>query len=392
MNLVTKRHASSRFSLKSAPPDAVVQRPRMDSARSARMNAIDSSPHAQLALAPHPGQAGIGTHPERGGCSALCNELCAALVLQNAYLGLLGAARHASSPRPMAPATAAASSRTRRSARPWKRPWTRRRRSSCLLRPATTNCMSPMLTAKLASATGAQLCSVPLMADDALIGALLVSASGETSLTASTREALEQVAVLAGPLLALRQRAEAPCSNASAIRCPRFAMMSRFRRTLAILAGGALLAGLLIPADRTVTAEARIEGEIQRALVAPADGYIEKAFVRPGDAVREGEVLLQLADRDLRLERRRLESELAQYRNAFAAAQSQADRSQMVVSDARAEEADARIALIDHQLERSLLRAPMDSIVLTGDLDQAQGTRWHAARSCWWLRRAHATA
>ena len=96
--------------------------------------------------------------------------------------------------------------------------------------------------------------------------------------------------------------------------------------------------------------------------------------MRPGDAVREGEVLLQLADRDLRLERRRLESELAQYRNAFAAAQSQADRSQMVVSDARAEEADARIALIDHQLERSLLRAPMDSIVLTGDLDQAQGT------------------
>ncbi|MBX3685408.1 MAG: HlyD family efflux transporter periplasmic adaptor subunit [Rhodocyclaceae bacterium] len=376
MNLVTKRHASSRFSLKSAPPDAVVHNdPRMDSARSARMNAIDSSPHAQLALALRTQARLVSAHTLNEAAAALCNELCAALVLQNAYLGLL----EGGTARLVAQAHGAGNSR-----RELEDPAVSAAmeeamdQAATIVVPAAAGDDELHVTHahhKLASATGAQLCSVPLMADDALIGALLVSASGETSLTASTREALEQVAVLAGPLLALRQRAEAPLlerlrHSLSPVRNDE----SRFRRTLAILAGGALLAGLLIPADRTVTAEARIEGEIQRALVAPADGYIEKAFVRPGDAVREGEVLLQLADRDLKLERRRLESELAQYRNAFAAAQSQADRSQMVVSDARAEEADARIALIDHQLERSLLRAPMDSIVLTGDLDQAQGT------------------
>ena len=134
-----------------------------------------------------------------------------------------------------------------------------------------------------------------------------------------------------------------------------------------------LAAALWMPLPHSLGADARIEGEIQRAMVAPADGYIQKAFVRPGDVVREGQLLVELADRELQLERRRLRSELAQHDNAFSAALALAERGQFVVERARADEARARIALIDHQLERGLIRAPMAAVVLTGDLDQSQG-------------------
>lgn len=228
--------------------------------------------------------------------------------------------------------------------------------------------------AALARRSGAPVGTVPMLSGDAFIGAVLIEQDDGAALTPQMRETLEQIAALAGPVVALRQAEEAPLLRrlCSALRRSAAPAAAR-RRGLYLGAAALLLAALLVPLPRTLTAEARIEGEIQRALVAPADGFIEETFVRPGDVVREGQILVRLADRELQLERRKLESELAQHENAFAGAQGRADRGQMVLAHARGEEAGARIALIDHQVERSLIRAPMDSVVLTGDLDQAQG-------------------
>ncbi len=229
--------------------------------------------------------------------------------------------------------------------------------------------------AALSRRAGARIYSFPMLSGEAFVGALVLEHDADEALAPPLRETLEQIAALAGPVIELRQKSEAPLlQRLASTMGTGVAATPPLRRGLYLGAGALLLAALLVPLPRTLTADARIEGEIQRALVAPTDGFIEQAFVRPGDIVRQGQVLVRLADRELRLERRKLESELAQHENAFAAAQSQADRGQMVLAHARGEEAGARLALIDHHVERSLIRAPMDSVVLTGDLDQAQGT------------------
>ena len=226
----------------------------------------------------------------------------------------------------------------------------------------------------LAHHVGGWICTVPIPVDDMLSGAILVEADPHAPLDAEDIALIAQVAAHTGPVLQLRAERDAPLHQrlAKAFR-PHHSTRPWYRSA----AGGVVLALavlLAIPVPAGITAEARIEGEIQRALTAPADGYIERAFVRPGDVVHEGQILVELADREARLERRKHESELSQHDNAFAAALSTADRAQMVVQRARADEARARIALIDNQLERGAIRAPMDAIVLTGDLDQAQGT------------------
>ncbi|MGZ5259988.1 MAG: efflux RND transporter periplasmic adaptor subunit, partial [Burkholderiales bacterium] len=134
-----------------------------------------------------------------------------------------------------------------------------------------------------------------------------------------------------------------------------------------------LLALLFVPVQYRIGAQARIEGSIQRALVAPSDGFLRQVYARPGDIVKANQVVAELGGEDLRLERRKLESELTQHENAASAALSRADRTQFVINQAKADEARAQLGLVDAQLSRARIVAPFDGIVIKGDLSQSLG-------------------
>jgi multidrug resistance efflux pump len=122
-----------------------------------------------------------------------------------------------------------------------------------------------------------------------------------------------------------------------------------------------------------VSAPARLEGSVQRAVVAAADGFLQQANVRPGDRVTAGQVLAQLSSQDLELERKRRESELRQHEGGYRAAQARNDRTQMVISQSKAAETQALLTLAETQIDRTRLQAPFDGIVIKGDLSQSLG-------------------
>jgi multidrug efflux pump subunit AcrA (membrane-fusion protein) len=130
---------------------------------------------------------------------------------------------------------------------------------------------------------------------------------------------------------------------------------------------------LLVPVPYYISAPARLEGSVQRVVVAPVDGFLEQVNVRPGDPVKSGQVLAELATQDLQAERMKRRSELAQHENVYKAALARSDRTQLVINQARAAEAQAQLALIENQLQRAQLRAPFDGIVIKGDLPQQLG-------------------
>jgi RND family efflux transporter MFP subunit len=189
---------------------------------------------------------------------------------------------------------------------------------------------------------------------------------------------LEHLVSLVGPVLHLLQERETPWLQRSwatahrqwqQLRSP---AGMRLRRALG-LAGLVLLALCLVPVAQRVGGQARVEGEAQRALVAPVDGFLKSVAVRPGDPVRAGQVLVELAEQDLQLERRKWASEQAQQESAYATALARSERPAMVIALAKADEARARLGMIDAQLARARIVAPFDGVVLAGDLAQNLG-------------------
>ncbi|MCG2593781.1 HlyD family efflux transporter periplasmic adaptor subunit [Ramlibacter sp. XY19] len=215
-------------------------------------------------------------------------------------------------------------------------------------------------------------CSIPLVDGTRVLGAVTLERAAP-AFTAAEMTALADLSRLAGPVFDLKQQLALPWH-----RRVRHDLRERLarpsRRRLAIAGAIALVAAALaIPVPWRVSAPARLEGSVQRAVVAATDGFLQQANVRPGDRVQAGQVLAQLNSQDLELERRRRESELRQHENAYRAAQSRADRAQMVAFQAKAAEAQALLSLVETQLQRARIEAPFDGIVIKGDLSQTLG-------------------
>ena len=126
-------------------------------------------------------------------------------------------------------------------------------------------------------------------------------------------------------------------------------------------------------ADYRITADATLEGTVHRAIAAPIAGYLAEANVRAGDLVERGSLMATLDDRDLRLERLKWVTQRSKQLREYSEALGQHDRVQMSILTSLTEQADAQIALIDEQLDRTRIVAPFDGFVVAGDLSQSLG-------------------
>jgi biotin carboxyl carrier protein len=230
----------------------------------------------------------------------------------------------------------------------------------------------PVCLAQREVAGGGSACSVPVVAGTQPVGAIVLERDDRPFTTAEIA-LCEDVGSFAGPILRLQHAAEAPWHERMAERV-RERLATPRHRQLAWASGAlAVIVLLAVPLPWRVSAPARLEGSVQRAVVAATDGFLQQANVRPGDVVKAGQVLAQLSSQDLELDRKRRESELRQHENAYRAAEARNDRTQMVISQSRAAEAQAMLTLAEGQLERSQLVAPFDGVVIKGDLTQNLG-------------------
>ena len=226
----------------------------------------------------------------------------------------------------------------------------------------------------LARLTGDVIYTVPVRGAVLVVGAMTLERTSGM-FTAAEISLCEDIAGFSGPVLELKQQLQLPWWRRAAAALQ--ARIKTFGKPGVAMVLGALTVTLIviavIPFNYRVSAPARLEGSVQRVIVAATDGFLQQANVRAGDSVREGQVLAELATQDLQLERKRRESELSQHENAYRAAQARNDRTQMVISQSRAGEAQAMLALVESQIERARIQSPFDGIVIKGDLSQTLG-------------------
>ncbi|HEX4879781.1 MAG TPA: HlyD family efflux transporter periplasmic adaptor subunit [Limnobacter sp.] len=128
-----------------------------------------------------------------------------------------------------------------------------------------------------------------------------------------------------------------------------------------------------VPFQYRVSAPAVIEGEVQRVVASPFDGFVSASLARAGDVVKQGQVLAQLDDRELLLEQAQWRSTREQHSNKLRAALAEGSLPDVQVMSAQLQEAEAQLQLVTQKIQRANLKAPFDGIVISGDLSQQVG-------------------
>jgi len=220
--------------------------------------------------------------------------------------------------------------------------------------------------------------TVPIVAGARAVGAVVWHLPA-AAVTPAFLAQIEGIAVVLAPLLARLQDESRWFSGAVPGALRRGWSVLKDPRRPAFAVGGVLLLALLaavawVPTDYRVPARAVLEGQVQRVLAAPFEGFVAEAPVRAGQRVARGDLLARLDDRELRMEHDKLGAELSQLDSKLAEAVAGHDRAQSAVLAAQINEAEARLAQVRQRLQRTRVEAPFDGVLVGGDWSQAIGS------------------
>jgi len=219
--------------------------------------------------------------------------------------------------------------------------------------------------------------AMPLMQDGEVV-AVMVARGSEAAPSPAVCDVLRASAALGEPALRRWREAERPLWRHAwqTLKDGQRKLTEQGHLTWKVGAVAlTLLLGCLTlwPVDDQVKANLVIEGRVRQVVTAPFQGFVAKASVRPGDRVQAGQELARLDDRELLLEQARQRSahEQAEGRLRQAMGQREAAASSQAAAELR--QAQAQLALVESRIERAVLRAPMDGLVVAGDWSQQIG-------------------
>ncbi len=222
------------------------------------------------------------------------------------------------------------------------------------------------------------ICTVPIAHEGQLIAAMTFEHQSADFFESTQIALCEAVVSLIGPILAGKRQEQRWLG-------PRLLGTSRSQlkkltgrghlglKLVTAISGVALLFLSVATGEYRVSADAMVESLVQRAVTAPFDGYVDESSVRPGDVVKAGAVLARLEDRDLKLEELKWSSEATKLRKEYREALAAHENSRVRILQAQLEQASAQLALAKEQLARTKVAAPVDGMIVKGDLTQSLG-------------------
>ncbi len=223
------------------------------------------------------------------------------------------------------------------------------------------------------------ICTLPLIHNQQIYGAVSLLRAEENPFDNETQKLFEQALSLITPYLALQQAQEKNLFFKIAATLKK--QLQKIFGVQHLVAKLATLAAVLliiissqIEGEFRVTADAVLEGKIQRVVAAPFSGYLLSASVRAGDTVLQGDLMASLNDSDIKLQLTQLRGKLEKSRREYRQAQSTRELVKVRVINAQISQIKAEIELAQQQLERVNLSAPFDGVVIEGDLSQTLGS------------------
>lgn len=227
---------------------------------------------------------------------------------------------------------------------------------------------------------GEYICTVPLVVNELVTGAVMFERQGVAGeFDEETKELCEQLAALFGPILHYRRLNDRPFleklkESSSALFLNIFGAGYLGTKLITSIIFAFLVVTYFIPWDYRVSANAILEGEIERVITSPEEGYLKEAAVRPGDIVQAGATLATLDDRDLQLEKLKWSGKLKQVSKEYREALAFHERSQIGILRSQLAQAEAQLEILDHKLNRIVIASPISAVIVSGDYTRALGS------------------
>jgi biotin carboxyl carrier protein len=224
-----------------------------------------------------------------------------------------------------------------------------------------------------------QILSLPLRRDGQPVGVLALERPADQPFTLEEAETLRLAADLLTPRLAHLEEQDRWFGARMAQAVRKGAATAVGPKHTWIKLGGVAVAGFLafmIFAKGDYRAEVPfvLEPVQQQVVPAPFDGYLKDVFVEPPDEVEAGKtVLATLETAELRLQRAAAKAEEAMYLRQSAAALRDGKTAESQIAQAQADRVAAQIDLLDYQIGRADIVAPMTGRVVAGDLKKRLG-------------------
>lgn len=232
---------------------------------------------------------------------------------------------------------------------------------------------------KLQSISGAShVISMPMMLNAQCVGVITLERTEAGAFDEAARAWLDTFCTLAAPIVEQRTAAErsVPVRLLDDVKHvgerlfgPGYLLWKVSAVALVFIVGVLVL----LPVEYRVTAKMVVESETQRVVAAPFEGFIGAAYVRAGDTVHQGQPMVQLEDRELRIEQEKWSSERDQYAHRLREAMATHDLTNVQVVGAQLRQAEAQLHLVTEKIDHARMLAPFDGVVTSGDLRQQIG-------------------
>lgn len=222
------------------------------------------------------------------------------------------------------------------------------------------------------------ICTIPFVYDESVFAVLTMERTEANPFDQQAINICEQTLALISPFLKLKYDDELfliqKFSKISKIFLSELFGFQYLGLKLLLISSIAIISfSMLIEGDFRIHANAVLEGRIQRIISAPMKGFINSAKVRAGDTILKEETMATLEDLDLKLEKIKLSAEQQQLKREYREAMANRDLVQVRILNAQLAQVDAKIKLKQEQLQRTIIQAPFDGIVIEGDLSQSLG-------------------
>lgn len=134
-----------------------------------------------------------------------------------------------------------------------------------------------------------------------------------------------------------------------------------------------IIGGFVIPTPTWVSGDAELRPATPVAVRAPTEGTIREVLVDEGQRVSAGTVLGRIQDDVVRVELERTRSTTQRLRAEAARARSEHDLATYRAREGALREHAERERFLETELERTVLTAPVDGVVLTSHVELRQG-------------------